>query len=99
MPGAVHAHHLFPIRVPPQLRDRILAALNERGVGTTVNYRAVPSLTYYREKYGYTPADFPVAWEWGEGTISLPFYPSLRPAEQDYVIETARELAAAAVGV
>jgi len=51
-----------------------------------VNYRSVPTLTYYRQKYGYTADDFPVSSEWGEGTITLPLFPSLTAEEQDYVI-------------
>jgi dTDP-4-amino-4,6-dideoxygalactose transaminase len=90
-PGAVHARHLFPIHVPPSVRDGALGALNERGIGTTVNYRSVPTLTYYREKYGYAADDFPVSHEWGEGTISLPLFPSMTADEQDYVIDTVHE--------
>jgi dTDP-4-amino-4,6-dideoxygalactose transaminase len=86
LPGAVSARHLFPIHVPPRIRDRALQALNEQGIGTTVNYRSVPTLTYYRQKYGYTADDFPVSFEWGEGTITLPLFPSLTAEEQDYVI-------------
>ena len=86
LPGVITARHLFPIHVPPRVRDRALQALNERGIGTTVNYRSVPTLTYYRKKYGYTPQDFPVSFEWGEGMITLPLFPSLTTAEQDYVI-------------
>jgi dTDP-4-amino-4,6-dideoxygalactose transaminase len=91
-PGTVHARHLFPIHVPPRARDGALEALNERGIGTTVNYRSVPTLTYYREKYGYAADDFPVSHEWGEGTICLPLFPSITAAEQDYVIDAVREL-------
>ena len=87
-PGAVSARHLFPIHVSPRYRDRALAALNEHGIGTTVNYRSVPTTSYYRAKYGYGAADFPVSYEWGEGTITLPLYPSLTPEEQDHVIAT-----------
>jgi UDP-4-amino-4-deoxy-L-arabinose-oxoglutarate aminotransferase len=90
--GAISARHLFPIHVPPAVRDRALKALNEHGVGTTVNYRSVPTVTYYRKKYGYTPDDFPVSYEWGEGTITLPLFPSLTTEEQEYVIETVREI-------
>jgi dTDP-4-amino-4,6-dideoxygalactose transaminase len=86
-PGVVHARHLFPIHVPASVRDDALGALNERGIGTTVNYRSVPTLTYYREKYGYAADDFPVSHEWGEGTISLPLFPSMTADEQDYVID------------
>jgi len=96
--GAQHAHHLFPIHVPPRLRDEVLSALNEQGIGCTVNYRSVPTLTYYREKYGYDADDFPVAYEWGEGTISLPLFPSMTTEEQAHVIDAVRELVAPAVG-
>src|SRR4029077_17681568 len=86
LPGAVSARHLFPVHVPPRIRDRALQALNEQGIGTTVNYRSVPTLTYYRQKYGYTAGDFPVSYDWGEVTITLPLFPSLTAEEQDYVI-------------
>jgi UDP-4-amino-4-deoxy-L-arabinose-oxoglutarate aminotransferase len=91
-PWAVSARHLFPIHVPPVIRDQALAALNERGIGTTVNYRSVPTVTYYRRKYGYTSEDFPVSHEWGEGTISLPLFPSLTTEEQHYVIAAVRDV-------
>ena len=92
MPGTVSARHLFPIHIPPRYRDRALAVLNEHGIGATVNYRAVPMTTYYRKKYGYVATDFPVSYEWGEGTIALPLYPSLTVEEQDYVIATVRDV-------
>ena len=90
-PEACSARHLLPVHVPPAVRDRAIMALNERNVGVTVNFRSVPTMTYYKQKYGYGPGDFPVSYEWGEGTISLPLYPSLTRAEQDYVIESIKE--------
>ncbi len=73
------------------MRDDAIAALNQRGVPVTVNYRSVPTLTYYREKYGYKPDSFPVSYEWGEGTISLPLYPGLPKEAQDEVIKAVLE--------
>jgi dTDP-4-amino-4,6-dideoxygalactose transaminase len=89
-PGAVSAEHLFPIHVKPEKRDQAIAALNEAGVPVTVNYRSVPTLTYYREKYGYGPADFPVSHEWGEGEITLPLWPGMPEADIEKVIETVK---------
>ena len=86
-----HARHLFVVHVPKDVRDRVLALLSGRKIGCTVNFRSVPTLTYYAEKYGYTPKDFPVSYEWGAGTLSLPFYPSLPPEKQDYVIKIMQE--------
>ena len=91
VPGAKHAHHLFPVHVPKEIRDRVLALLGERKIGCTVNYRAVPTLTYYARKYGYDEGDFPVSFDWGAGTISLPFYLSLPLEKQNYVIKVLRD--------
>ncbi|MCA3248451.1 MAG: DegT/DnrJ/EryC1/StrS family aminotransferase [Azospirillum sp.] len=89
-PGAVSADHLFPIHVKPAKRDEAIAALNAAGVPVTVNYRSVPTLTYYREKYGYGPGDFPASYEWGEGEITLPLWPGMPDADIEKVIETVK---------
>lgn len=85
-----HARHLFMIHVPPTIRDHVLTLLAERKIGCTVNYRSVPTLSYYSNKYGYRPEDFPVSYEWGSGAVTLPLYPSLSRDEQDYVIGVIR---------
>lgn len=59
-------------------RDAVQDGLTDRGIGTSIHYpSAVPMFTYYRERYGYRPGQFPVA-EWlGSQTISLPVGPHL----------------------
>ena len=59
-------------------RDAVQDGLTARGIGTSIHYpSAVPLFTYYRERYGYRPGQFPVA-EWlGNQTISLPVGPHL----------------------
>ena len=88
IPGATHARHLFPICVAPDIRDPLIQALNAEGVGCTVNYRSVPMLSYYANTYGYRPEQHPVSEQWGQGTLSLPLYPTLTLDAQTYVIET-----------
>jgi UDP-4-amino-4-deoxy-L-arabinose-oxoglutarate aminotransferase len=85
--GVESGEHIFPIHVPGEHRDQAIALLNEAGISVAVNYRNVPTLTYYREKYGYRPATFPVAENWGSGTLTLPLFPSISRAEQDHVIQ------------
>ncbi|RMF70633.1 MAG: DegT/DnrJ/EryC1/StrS family aminotransferase [Alphaproteobacteria bacterium] len=91
---SVHAHHLFPVWVQPARRDRLLARLTASGIGATVNYRAVPQTSYWRQYLGWKRADrgFPVATRWGAGTFSLPLYPDLKKEEQDEVITTLARL-------
>jgi UDP-4-amino-4-deoxy-L-arabinose-oxoglutarate aminotransferase len=89
--SADSARHIFPIHVKPALRDEAIAALNAAGIGVAVNFRSVPTAIYYRKKYGYGPGDFPVSYDWGEGEITLPLFPSMTREEQDHVIATVRE--------
>ena len=88
VPDTIHAEHLFAIGIPDGKRDEAIAVLNAAGIGVTVNYRALPEMTYYREKYSDAATVCPVAMSWGQETVSLPLYPELPEAEQDYVIET-----------
>lgn len=86
-----HARHLFTVQVPEKKRDVLLLALQERGIGVAVNYRAIHLLKYYRENFGFKEGDFPVAESIGGGTLSLPLYPLLRDEESDYVIKCVKE--------
>jgi UDP-4-amino-4-deoxy-L-arabinose-oxoglutarate aminotransferase len=89
--GCSSAEHIFPIGVPPAVRDEAIAALNRRDIGVAVHYPSVPTLTYYREKYGYRSKSFPVSYEWGTSTLTLPLYPSLERDKQDWVISCVLE--------
>jgi dTDP-4-amino-4,6-dideoxygalactose transaminase len=86
------ACHLYTVWVPGAKRDEILQALQAKGVGVAVNYRAIHILKYFRENLGHAPEDFPVALKIGQGTISLPLYPSLKKEEVAYVCNTLWEL-------
>ncbi|MGE0254639.1 MAG: DegT/DnrJ/EryC1/StrS family aminotransferase [Alphaproteobacteria bacterium] len=67
-------------------RDLVVSSLKSAGVGTSVHYpSAVPLFTYYRDKYGYRPGQWPVA-EWlAAQTISLPVGPHLQPGDAEYI--------------
>jgi UDP-4-amino-4-deoxy-L-arabinose-oxoglutarate aminotransferase len=84
-PQCASSFHLYPIHVNPKIRNNVIRYLNKNGVSCTVNYQAITSLTYYRNKYKILPKDFPISSEWGEGTISLPFYPEISKNDQIYV--------------
>jgi dTDP-4-amino-4,6-dideoxygalactose transaminase len=90
-PNSRHARHLFTIQVPEEIRDSMLIALQEKGIGVAVNYRAIHLLKYYREKFGYKEGDFPVSEKIGNRTISIPLYPKLTDTEVNYVIKTIKK--------
>lgn len=91
--GARSARHLFTIWVPPEHRDRTLWELQERKIGVAVNYRAIHLLTYYRERFGFEPGDFPNAERIGDSTITLPLYPGMSDEQVDTVIDAVRDVA------
>jgi dTDP-4-amino-4,6-dideoxygalactose transaminase len=88
-------HHLFTVLVPRGDRDRVLDGLGERGIGAAVNYRAVHTLTYYRERFGFLRDAFPVAADIGDRTISLPLHTQLTDRQIDRVVVALSETLAA----
>lgn len=70
-------------------RLEIVEALKQRGVETSVYYpRPVPSLTYYREKYGHREADYPVAARLSAASIALPVGPHVEMEDVRMITET-----------
>ena len=90
LPNCKSAEHIFPVGIPGGARDLAIAALNANGVPVTVNYRSVPATAYYKERFPNAAAACPVAYSWGEETLTLPLFPGMARAEQDYVIERVR---------
>jgi dTDP-4-amino-4,6-dideoxygalactose transaminase len=94
-PHIRHARHLYQVLLEPELahaRDELLDALADRGIGTGVHYRGVHLHPFYREKYGLSPEDFPVATAISQSTISLPLSPKVTEADQDDVVRALGEL-------
>jgi len=85
LPGVKHAHHLFPVWIVSGQRDAVVSGLQERGIPTVVNYRAIHLLSYFRERFAFKPGAFPMAERIGDAALSLPFYPGI-PDEHVHAI-------------
>lgn len=92
LPNSQSARHLFSIWVDPNMRDKVMWSLQEKGIGVAVNFRPIHLMRFYRERFGYKENDFPVAESIGSRTISLPMYPRLKHEEQEYIIDTVKNL-------
>ncbi len=90
-----HAFHLFTIGVDRALcgieRDAMLMELHNRNIGSGVHYLSIPEHPFYRERFGWNPADTPKAVAWGRKTLSLPIGPKLADSDADDVIEAVRD--------
>lgn len=80
-------------------RSEIVNALKDRGIGTSVYYPGpVPGLSYYRNKYGLDPADFPVASRISNQSIALPVGPHLNEDDMDRIAAAMKESVHAVIG-
>ena len=90
-PWVEHAWHLYVLRLRPAAlrlgRDRFIEELAARNIGTSVHFIPVHLHPYYRDRYGYRAADFPVAYDSFQRMISLPLNPRLSDQDVADVIE------------
>lgn len=89
--GAEPAWHLFVIR--HEARDRLQAALAERGIGTLIHYPVAPHLQPAYAELGYAQGDFPIAEAIHREVLSLPLWPGMREAQVDQLIAAVRAVA------
>ena len=93
VPSADHSWHLFPVVLredAPVARNRAIELLAERGVGTSVHYKPIHRMTYYRDRYGLKPEDFPNAERIWRGCFSLPIHSWLTTEELQYIVEAVK---------
>ena len=95
-PEPTHAHHLYTVLVDQGLcgwtRDDLAAALRERGIATSVHFKALHLHRYYAERFGYRRGMFPNAEFVSDRTLSLPLSAGTDEADVDRVITVLREL-------
>ncbi len=97
-PREDHSWHLFWIVLNAKARmarNDMIERLNEAGIGTSVHYKPLHRMTYYRERYGLKPEDYPNAEYHWRGCISLPVYPDLAYDQLEYICDTIKRLTCA----
>jgi perosamine synthetase len=93
-PCGGHTFQSFVIRIKKgglAKRNHIMDELKSLGIQTRPGTHAVVNLGYYKNKYGFKPTDFPQATLCEQTTITLPIFPGMSQAEQDYVIKNLLE--------
>lgn len=95
-PDTRHAYHLYTLRIDPArcalTRDAFLDAMTRLGIGVGVHYLSIPEHPYYRDRYGWTPEQWPNAMRIGRVTASIPLSPGLSDADVDRVIAAVRRI-------
>jgi dTDP-4-amino-4,6-dideoxygalactose transaminase len=89
-PEVEHAWHLYVLRLNAERfglsRNRFIAELKARNIGTSVHFIPIHLHPYYRNKYGYKPEDFPVAYREYQRIVSLPLSPRMADGDVEDVI-------------
>lgn len=91
-----HAWHLYVLRLNRDLlnisRDRFIEELGARNISSSVHFIPIHLHSYYRNKYGYKPEDFPVARREYARMLSLPLYPGMSDQDADDVVEAVLDI-------
>lgn len=97
-PDVVSAWHLYVLRLDPERlgiqRNDFMLALKDRNIGTSVHFRPLHMMSYYANRYGYRPEDFPVARDAFDRIVSLPLNPRLTDEDVNDVVEAVRAVTA-----
>ncbi|HOU03420.1 MAG TPA: DegT/DnrJ/EryC1/StrS family aminotransferase [Bacteroidales bacterium] len=94
-PKEDHSWHLFPIIIRPESkipRNEFINAMQEKGIGTSVHYKPLHRMSYYKDTYNLEAEDFPDTEKIWQGTVSLPIYPELKDAELKYICTTIKKI-------
>ena len=98
-PDVESAWHIYLLRLRPELlkidRGAFIEELRRRNIGTSVHFIPVHEHTYYRERYGWRPDDFPVAHRQFERMLSLPLSPAHTDQDVADVIDAVTEVISA----
>jgi dTDP-4-amino-4,6-dideoxygalactose transaminase len=96
LPDTQHAWHLYVIQLNIErlrvTRQEFVKGLKSQNVGTSVHFIPLHLHPFYRNTFGYQPADFPQASAVFERIVSLPIYPKMTEADVRDVIVAVRKL-------
>jgi len=91
-PMDTHSWHLYVLKLRSDKlkigRDEFLKMMKEMGIGTSVHFIPLHIQPYYRDKYGFSANDYPVAYDVFKNIFSLPIYPKMSKEDIHRVIET-----------
>jgi perosamine synthetase len=79
---------VFVVQLPPGVdRDDTVRALRELGVQSKPYLPAIHLMSFYRERFGHRPGEFPVAEDVAQRSVALPFFPALSESQVTRVAE------------
>ena len=91
-----HSWHIFVVLIDHDSarikRDNFILEMTKKDIGTSVHYKPLHRMTYYKNRYRLDPGMFPHA-EWVfKRCVSIPMFSAMRDEQVEYVIRTIKEI-------
>jgi perosamine synthetase len=84
--GEVRGWFVFVVQLPRGVdRDTVVHRLAANGVQSKPYLPAVHLMSFYRERFGHRPGEFPVCEDIATRSLALPFFPGLREEQVERV--------------
>jgi len=91
-----NAWHLYVLRLRASEltidRNQFIQEMTARNIGTSVHFIPIHLHSFYKNKYGYQPDDFPVAHAAFQQMVSLPLSPSMSDQDVADVIDAVLDI-------
>jgi perosamine synthetase len=82
---------VFVVQVPRGFdRDDTVRALAARGIPSKPYLPAIHLMSFYRERFGHRPGEFPVCEDVAARSLALPFFPGMTEGQVTRVVEALR---------
>ncbi len=95
-PDDIHSWHLYVIQLELEklkiTRDEFIEKMAEKGIGTSVHFIPLHIQTYWRDRYGFSPEDFPVSLDCYRRAVSLPIYTKMTDGDVNRVTASVRDI-------
>jgi perosamine synthetase len=79
---------VFVVQLPRGAdRDETIVALREQGVQSKPYLPAIHLMSFYRERFGHRPGEFPVCEDVAARSLALPFFPAMTEGQVARVVE------------
>jgi dTDP-4-amino-4,6-dideoxygalactose transaminase len=76
----------------PMSRNEIMKTLFAKGIHSRPGTHAVHMLGLYKQKFGFTPDDYPGARDCDRYTMAIPFHNRMASEDYEFVVETLRAI-------
>jgi dTDP-4-amino-4,6-dideoxygalactose transaminase len=70
----------------------VIARLTAAKIGTSVHYRPLHQMSYWKDRVAAGPSAFPVADRYFAGAVTLPLFPGMTDAQVDRVADILRAI-------